>query len=1177
MVVYDKKSSGPDPGRSQPLRRHRRAHAHSWVVIALTGYAAPAMAQSTSCIAALGVPAASAAAVKTLGTQPATVNLALTPGHSYLIEVIERDNDALVEVLGSKGEVLAQSDHPERRTGTRRALVTVPSTGRLTVRVTGKEHANAAGTATVRAFDLASPDARSDCPAVMKTLAAADADYAAGQAISRGLASAPTGAAREAYLRAADGYGSAEGQLSAAGDRALRGQTELALAALEYQDLSDWAKTVQWAQAASATLTARDPYRRARADALVAAAWIQIGRTTSAGRPVPGYATSSVDLLAQARIVLVRLRQFHLRRGERYDAALQSTNIALTYLNEARFSDCVAASGVASRLFGSLHELQRRAQAWQNTALCLWGLGRLPDALQLLERARQDVDEQPYPTTYISVLNNTALADYALGHFDESLALLGSAKAFAERAQLPHYQAQSLFGLGINYYALGDPELARTFLKLSLAIRTVELDRRGRMQTLRALATVDADAGSVDEAIAYDQEAMRLAIAPASIERITMQLAVHTAAAGHLEEARSQLDTLISRGVGSDPAIQAEALLQRASILRRLDRPRDALADLEKARPRLHRLGNIDEEFAANLELARTLRVAGEPRQALAAVDEALREADAVRLQTANPEFRLQLQTPLRAAYDLKIELLRASYDDALAAGQERQADELAAAAFVTADASRARSLADVAAEEYSPAIRRELAPQFRRREALYKELAGREFALEQHFDYAGSEDARARHLMSDIAELERQIDTLNTLMAGRASPDGRRAARSGTPGTVPRVPANTALISYWLGTESAYAWVVLADRIHWTQLSSPEGIRDLATAFHRSLTRLVDMPLEGRMQDSRALSEKVLGPIEQWVSTTPQWVVIPDGALDYVPFAALMTLENGPGAFVITRHDVALTPAAWMLDAAENRPLPATPGSLLLVADPVYQPDDARLAPIKEAGKPIQAPKRDPLDRAREDYRRLPFTAQEASGIAAEFPAGSVDELLGLDATRARLLALDWSQYRFIHIATHGIVDAQVPDLSALILGSYDSHGDLVDGAVRVADLSLRTIRADVAVFSACDTAMGKQVPSEGLVGISSTVLARGAKAVVASLWPISDEMGASLMTDLYRHMLRDSMSASAALGTAMRSVLSRNAAADPALWAAYQVSVVALGPGLPIRDSNTAMTTRP
>jgi hypothetical protein len=68
--------------------------------------------------------------------------------------------------------------------------------------------------------------------------------------------------------------------------------------------------------------------------------------------------------------------------------------------------------------------------------------------------------------------------------------------------------------------------------------------------------------------------------------------------------------------------------------------------------------------------------------------------------------------------------------------------------------------------------------------------------------------------------------------------------------------------------------------------------------------------------------------------------------------------------------------------------------------------------------------------------------------------------------------------------------------------------------------------------------------------------------------------------MTEFYQHLLRDSMSAPAALGAAMRSVVARDASADPAVWAAFQVSVVALGPGLARRNSGTdevATTTRP
>jgi CHAT domain-containing protein len=109
---------------------------------------------------------------------------------------------------------------------------------------------------------------------------------------------------------------------------------------------------------------------------------------------------------------------------------------------------------------------------------------------------------------------------------------------------------------------------------------------------------------------------------------------------------------------------------------------------------------------------------------------------------------------------------------------------------------------------------------------------------------------------------------------------------------------------------------------------------------------------------------------------------------------------------------------------------------------------------------------------------------------------------------------------------------------------------------------VSLQTLTAEVVVLSACETALGTEARSEGLVGMSSTMHARGARAVVASLWPVPDEIGAHLMTEFYRHMLHDSMRPEAALGAAMRSLLSRDQSADPALWGAFQLSVAALRP---------------
>ena len=1124
--------------------------------LALAAWPASAAATDSSCTRVLDAAARAARVLRTLGTEPSQAEIALPPGRAYLLEADEEGNDAVFEVLDSGNRLIARADHPERRSGTRRAVVTSPDSGTLVVRVTGKEHANASGTARIRSFDLAALEARPDCLAIMKALAQADGDYAEAREISSGRAAAPGASARDTYLRAVDEYAAAEHPLTAPGDQGLRGQVQLALAGIEYFDLLDWAKAADWARAAAETLKSGDPYRQARAEEVLAAAWIEIGNSAPAGQSAPGHEAPSADLLTRARSALERLSRFHMQRGETYDAALQLNYLAVADTYTSRFNDCVAAATASSGLFEKLHETLRLAQAWQNRAMCLWGLGRVAQARQWFERALRDTGPEPLPTVYFAVTNNTALLDYALGDFDESLRLFDRTLSLAQRTQRQRDEAQSLYGIGVVYYALGDRQRARGFLERSLAIRTVALDRRGRVNTLRALATIDADEGRVGEAMALDTEALGLAIEPTYIERIRVQLAVYTAASGHADDAKRQLDQVIASAAGPDPLVEAEALLQRGVLLRQMGRLRASLADLSAARPRLRGLGSVSQEFAATLELARTLRLAGEPRAALAAVDAALRQADAVRLQSADPRLRSGLQAPLRSAYDLKIELLRARFEAASAAGRKTEADMLAATAFATADASRARTLADVAAQQYSPAIRRALAPELRRREELYEDLAGRRYALEERQVSAGSADERARRMLAEIAELERQVDTVNARIAARTNAQGGRKGAGGNAANPPRPAAGTALVSYWLGTQSAYAWVVLPAGMHWIRLAAPAAIGERAMAFYRSLTRIVDVPVGTRLQDGAALYHVIVEPLEPWLDGVRPWLIIPDGALDYVPFAALAYAAAKPLSFVVMQHDIALAPAAWMLDTRH----PARHGrrALLLVADPVYQADDPRLAALRTAPAGRPSPEPASRDAARPDLRRLPFTASEAAAIAAQFPPAEVDELTGADATRERLLSLDWSKYRFLHIATHGTVDAQVPELSALMLGSYDAHGNVVDGAVRVADLSTRTLDADVAVFSACETALGKEVPSEGLVGIGSTVLARGARAVVASLWPVSDEIGARLMTEFYRHLLRDSLSPPAALGAAMRSVVSHDASADPALWAAFEVTTI-------------------
>ncbi len=169
----------------------------------------------------------------------------------------------------------------------------------------------------------------------------------------------------------------------------------------------------------------------------------------------------------------------------------------------------------------------------------------------------------------------------------------------------------------------------------------------------------------------------------------------------------------------------------------------------------------------------------------------------------------------------------------------------------------------------------------------------------------------------------------------------------------------------------------------------------------------------------------------------------------------------------------------------------------MLLVADPVYRADDpamqrsARTRPA-ETGRIHEHPSH---ARRRARIPARPGTARLERARVRAHPSAArsrrVDVLEGFDATRANVLGHDLSGYRFIHIASHGIIDLEIPQLSSLILGAWDRNGRVTDQYVRAGDLMGLTLDAEVVVLSACDTALGRDLAGEGLIGLRYAALA--------------------------------------------------------------------------------------
>jgi CHAT domain-containing protein len=171
---------------------------------------------------------------------------------------------------------------------------------------------------------------------------------------------------------------------------------------------------------------------------------------------------------------------------------------------------------------------------------------------------------------------------------------------------------------------------------------------------------------------------------------------------------------------------------------------------------------------------------------------------------------------------------------------------------------------------------------------------------------------------------------------------------------------------------------------------------------------------------------------------------------------------------------------------------------------------------------------------------------------VVRRFGGDSVLLLQG-DASEKRLKETDLSRHGVIHFAAHAVVDERHPDRSAILLapGSHEEDGWLQVGEIAALDLDGQLIG-----LSACQTADGALLRGEGVLNLARAFFQAGARAVVASLWPLRDEEAAWLFDTFYARVVRGHTAAEALRDT-QREAIRRGFPA--AAWA----SLVLIGDG--------------
>jgi CHAT domain-containing protein len=228
------------------------------------------------------------------------------------------------------------------------------------------------------------------------------------------------------------------------------------------------------------------------------------------------------------------------------------------------------------------------------------------------------------------------------------------------------------------------------------------------------------------------------------------------------------------------------------------------------------------------------------------------------------------------------------------------------------------------------------------------------------------------------------------------------------------------------------------------------------------------------------------------------------------------------------------------------------------VLADPVFEAGDPRVhasATAKVARPPARPTG---LTRAmsslgRERFSRLPFSRREAEAIAAFVPPTALLQATDFEASRSFVSEARLSDRRVVHFATHGLFDSEHPDLSGLVLSLVDEKGAPRDGFLRMHEIYNLRLPADLVVLSACQTALGREIRGEGLVGLTRGFMYAGARAVVASLWQVDDESTAELMKRFYRGMLKEKRRPADALRKAQLELSRDRRWSAPFYWAGF------------------------
>lgn len=804
--------------------------------------------------------------------------------------------------------------------------------------------------------------------------------------------------------------------------------------------------------------------------------------------------------------------------------------------------------------------MRRAAKDQHGEAVVLDHLGQAYSEMGQLQRA---LEHQQQALALFRTLGEPRHEGVALGNLSDTLLRMGEYEraleynnqglALVRAANDQLQEAIFLNGNGVIYFNLGQWRTALDYYQQALALNRKSGNQHQEAYTLSNIGVASLSLGKYEQALDYLRQALPL----------------HRAAGAQ-------------RG-------EAHTLFQLGAVYRLTGEPQQARESFEAALTLSQAASVPDLEAHIRDALSLVAQDRGDFTAARKYGEQAIELTESARAAVSSGQSRAAFLASKQSFYEHYIDLLMRM--PSASPGERNDVEALR-----VSERARARSLLDLLAEARADI-----------RQGADSSLLARERMLQQQLNVRARAQTRllsGKHTDAQAETIAKEITTLanqSQEIKERIRTSSPRYAALTQPQPLKTVEIqkllddDTLLLEFSLGEKNSYLWLVSLTSVVSYRLPSRAEIEQAARKVYELLTARQSQPGLPKAQQlervktaeaefpaqAAALSKMLLASVASQLGNK-RLVIIAPGMLEYLPFAALP--EPRPGNDpqsqpLLANHEVINLPSASVLavlrrDSATRQSAHKT---IAVLADPVFAVNDPRVAAIvKTFGAKSAIPSSTPainssqsaadqiatdLNRAvrsfniaeRGNLSRLPFSREEAESILSFAPNGKGLMALNFAANRTTAISAELGQYRIIHFATHGLLNSEHPELSGLVFSLVDEMGKPQDGFLRLHEIYNLRLPADLVVLSACQTALGKQIKGEGLIGLTRGFMHAGAVRVVASLWQVNDLATAELMKRFYRGMLKEGLRPAAALRSAQLELMKQRRWASPYFWAAF------------------------